>query len=259
MLPQAPTSDTTGWFARDAATFAKVSSVMLGQEIPSALPTRLIVAVDAFGFADTKRRRRPSAGGRQARGLLGDWREEVMAPPGLSSGRAPSARCNRTRLGKPSAPGWTRATPGWPSRLRVVWSRGSMIPEGERAWASLMRQEARARMAYLLPPARSCACRRRRSRRRCVARNCRCSIPCAIASPASAHRADWPAIRRSSLPGAVVDGLPVGLSVIGPRGSDATLVAVARALGDGGVKDLSPNIPEIVEEVAACSSATSRR
>ena len=52
MLPQAPTSDTTGWFARDGATFARVSSVMLGEVIPSALPTRLVVAVDAFGFAD---------------------------------------------------------------------------------------------------------------------------------------------------------------------------------------------------------------
>jgi amidase len=33
-----------------------------------------------------------------------------------------------------------------------------------------------------------------------------------------------------NLPGATVDGLPVGLSIIGPRGSDATLVAVACAL-----------------------------
>ena len=33
-----------------------------------------------------------------------------------------------------------------------------------------------------------------------------------------------------NLPGATVDGLPVGLSIIGPRGSDATLVAVAKAL-----------------------------
>jgi len=33
-----------------------------------------------------------------------------------------------------------------------------------------------------------------------------------------------------SIPGAEVDGLPIGLSIIGPRGSDATLVAVARAL-----------------------------
>src|SRR5499427_6047080 len=52
MMPQAPSSDTTGWFAREAATFAKVSSVMLDEAIPSALPTRLIVAVDAFAFAD---------------------------------------------------------------------------------------------------------------------------------------------------------------------------------------------------------------
>ena len=33
-----------------------------------------------------------------------------------------------------------------------------------------------------------------------------------------------------SLPGAAVDGLPVGLSIIGPRGSDATLVAMAKAM-----------------------------
>src|SRR5436309_3913045 len=52
MLPQAPTSDTTGWFAREAATFARVSEVMLGESIPATLPLRLVVAVDAFGFAD---------------------------------------------------------------------------------------------------------------------------------------------------------------------------------------------------------------
>src|SRR6201995_4754068 len=52
MLPQAPSSDTTGWFARDAATFAKVASVMLDEPIPSTFPDRLIVAVDAFAFAD---------------------------------------------------------------------------------------------------------------------------------------------------------------------------------------------------------------
>jgi len=33
-----------------------------------------------------------------------------------------------------------------------------------------------------------------------------------------------------TIPGATVDGLPVGLSIIGARGSDAILVAVARAL-----------------------------
>src|SRR5271156_3123133 len=41
MLPQAPSSDTTGWFARDAETFARVSAVMLGEAIPEELPRRL--------------------------------------------------------------------------------------------------------------------------------------------------------------------------------------------------------------------------
>jgi amidase len=33
-----------------------------------------------------------------------------------------------------------------------------------------------------------------------------------------------------SVPGTTVDGRPVGLSIVGARGSDATLVAVARAM-----------------------------
>src|SRR5258708_2338771 len=52
MMQQAPTSDTTGWFARDADTFARVSTVMLGEAIPDALPRRLLLAVDAFAFAE---------------------------------------------------------------------------------------------------------------------------------------------------------------------------------------------------------------
>src|SRR5215470_1021174 len=52
MLPQAPSSDTTGWFARDAETFARVSAVLLGEAPAAALPCNLLIAVDAFGFAD---------------------------------------------------------------------------------------------------------------------------------------------------------------------------------------------------------------
>jgi amidase len=47
MMPQAPSSDTTGWFARDARTLARVGEVLLGEPIPTSLPTGLVVAVDA--------------------------------------------------------------------------------------------------------------------------------------------------------------------------------------------------------------------
>jgi amidase len=36
-----------------------------------------------------------------------------------------------------------------------------------------------------------------------------------------------------NLPGADVDGLPIGLSIVGARGSDAALVAVAKAMEAG--------------------------
>ncbi len=36
--------------------------------------------------------------------------------------------------------------------------------------------------------------------------------------------------RHRMVPGALVDGAPVGLSIIGARGSDASLVAVAQAM-----------------------------
>src|SRR5712691_6080276 len=52
MMSQAPSSDTTGWFASDAEIFSRVSAVMLGEAIPDALPTRLVVASDAFALAD---------------------------------------------------------------------------------------------------------------------------------------------------------------------------------------------------------------
>ncbi|HJU89560.1 MAG TPA: amidase family protein, partial [Gemmatimonadaceae bacterium] len=84
MLPQAPTSDTTGWFARDATTFARVSEVMLGEPMATALPTRLVIAIDAFGFADSETAAALQPMVRKLSTLVRDVREELLAPQGLS-------------------------------------------------------------------------------------------------------------------------------------------------------------------------------
>ena len=108
---------------------------------------------------------------------------------------------------------------------------GSMIPAAEQSWAGADAPgSARAHGASAARRAPSSACRRRRSRRRCAGQ------PLSVLDPlrdritclcAQGGLAGHPQV---SLPGATVDGLPVGLSIIGPRGSDASLVAVARAL-----------------------------
>ena len=85
MMPQAPSSDTTGWFARDAETFARVSAVLLGEPIvrPACRP-RLVVAVDAFGLADAETAAALEPMVRSLATLVGDVREDLLAPPGLS-------------------------------------------------------------------------------------------------------------------------------------------------------------------------------
>src|SRR5215468_11103128 len=151
MLPQAPSSDTTGWFARDATTFARVSEVMLGEPIPATLPGRLVVAVDAFGFADAATAAALQPMVRKLSALVPDVREDLLAPPGLSVW----SRAQRTL--QPHEAWLTfkdwleRDNP----RLQFSVARGlalaGTISETDRHWAALMRAEARARLAWLLP------------------------------------------------------------------------------------------------------------
>ena len=109
---------------------------------------------------------------------------------------------------------------------------GSQIPVAERAWAGLMRREARARLRYLLKDG---------------AILCLPTTPCPAPVKGQAippldvvrdritclaAHGGLTGVPQVSLPGATVDGLPVGLSIVGGHGSDATLVAVTKAMED---------------------------
>ena len=230
MLPQAPSSDTTGWFARDATTFAKVSSVLLGETIPDRLPTKLIVAVDAFGFADVGVAAALQPMVERLATLIGAVRDEIMAPQGLSVW----ARAQRTlqphEAWQTFRPWVERDNPRMAFGVARGLLTGAMTSEAERGWAELMRQEARGRMAYLLPPG---------------------TILCLPTTPFPAPKkglslpvlgpmrdritclcshGGLTGVPQVSIPGAEVDGLPIGLSIGGGRGTDVTLVAVARAM-----------------------------
>ena len=231
MMQQAPTSDTTGWFARDAETFARVSAVMLGEPIPDELPKRLVVATDAFAFAepDTAAALEPMVGTLAAL-IGGELRREAMAPPGLAAW----ARAQRTiqpwEAWQTFQEWLDRANPRFAFQVARNLVLGSMIPPAERAWANLLREEARGRMRQLLTPG---------------------TILCLPTTPfpaplrgqslsaldtardrilALCAHGGLTGVPQVTIPGARVDGLPVGLSILGGRGSDATLVAVARAL-----------------------------
>lgn len=233
MLPQAPTSDTTGWFARDAATFAKVSSVMLGEPIPTALPTSLVIATDTFGFADAdvSQALRPMV--TRLASLVGHSREDIMAPPGLSTWARAQRSLQPVEAYNTFKTWLDERNPRFAFAVARNLVMGSMISAADQSWATTMRQEARGRMAYLLPEG-TILCLPTTpfpaplvGQKLSVLDPLRDRITCLCAQGGLAGHP------QVNLPGATVDGLPVGLSIIGPRGSDASLVAVARALAEG--------------------------
>jgi amidase len=203
---------------------------MLDEAVPTTLPRRLIIAVDAFAFAEPEVSAALQPLVERLRVLIGDPREEVMAPAGITQW----ARAQRTL--QPSEAWLTfkdwidRDNPRFAFSVARNIILGSMIPESERAWARLVRHEARGRMGYLLPKG---------------------TILCLPTTPFPAPKRGEPlsvagpqrdrllclcchggltGVPQVSIPGATVDGLPVGLSLVGGHGADAALIAVARAL-----------------------------
>jgi amidase len=230
MLPQAPSSDTTGWFARAADTFTRVSAVLLDEAIPAALPTRLIVASDAFAFATPETAAALAPIVDRLASLTGACREAAMAPAGLIAwGRA--QRTLQPYEAWETFRAWIdRANPRFQFSVARNLIVASLVPESERGWARLVREEARRHLRRLVPPG-TVLCLPTTPFPPPV-----CGLPLAerdflsnqiLCLCAHGGLAGMPQV---SIPGATVDGLPVGLSILGAPGSDTTLVAVARAL-----------------------------
>ncbi|HJU19580.1 MAG TPA: amidase [Stellaceae bacterium] len=234
MMKQAPSSDTTGWFARDADTFARVSRVLLDEEIPDTLPRRLLIAGDAFAFADpeVEEALRPLVARLTA--LIGEAREAVLAPPGLAQwGRA--QRTLQPWEAWQTFKDWVeRDNPRFAYTVARNLFLGSLIPESERRWAELARHDARGHLRRLLPPDTillmpttpfpaplrglpDSETGRLRNRLLCLC--CHGGLT---------------GVPQVTIPGATIDGLPIGLSIVGSRGSDTTLIAVAQTLAAAG-------------------------
>ena len=203
---------------------------MFGEAGPGILPKRLLVATDAFGFADPQVSEALAPIVDRLAALLGDRRDETLAPQGLSVWKA-AQRCLQSSEAWETFHDWLhRRNPRLQYSVARGLTLGSQITDTERTQAALMREEARARVRLLLPPG---------------------TIMCLPTTPfpapflgCSVSELAFPRERITCLacpggltgiphvvlPGGKIDGAPVGLSIVGAPGSDLALLGVARAL-----------------------------
>jgi len=229
-VPLAPSYDSVGWFARDAALFARVAAVLLGGLRPAPAPTRLLIADDLFAAAGLPVTEALKQGVNSVR--AGFSRSDHVD---VAQGELPAWR-NVFRLIQSSeayaAHGvWIAATkPKFGPGVRERFAAAARLDEEEVAAAKALRSEIKKRMddllgadaILLLPSAPGIAPLRGLPEATLDAFRAK-----ALELLCPAGHAGLPQI---SLPLGRLEGCPVGLSLMAPRGGDEMLLELAQVI-----------------------------
>ncbi len=229
VMPLATSLDTLGWFARDAATYERVGAVLLGEDAPGPALSRALVATDVQRWLEDPTV--TAAIGSAMLRLLAPFErvhQVVLAPEGLEERYAVlrSIQAHEAWLAhRPWLEGGGWDLVGAPIRSRFEVGRAVTDMELDAAWTA--RAAVRTALTDLLGDDAVIA------------------LPTLPAIPplVSAPEADLEAFRQRSLPLlcsaglgglpqisiplATVDGVPLGVSLIGPAGRDRALIALA--------------------------------
>lgn len=237
VIPFAPTFDVVGWFARDAQLLERVGGVLLDEASADTLPARLVVARDAVDLVGSDVQAAFEAGLRPIAKLVAGREERVVSPAGLQH---------------------------WFEVFRVV--QGAEIWAQRRDWIASVRPaigpgvRERIDWASTITAQDAAAARAEQEAIRSALRTLLAAgeVLCLPTSPRAAPLRSEPAstleneyrvqamcllciaglggLPQVSLPLATIDGLPLGVSLVGAPGSDMQLLALAsRVLAAGGV------------------------
>lgn len=230
VMPLAPSFDTVGWFARDAGILCRVGEVLLGEASAEApAPQKLLLAEDAFAMVEEGVEAALAPAIEKLESIVGPAARISISTEGNSlldwMGRFRTIQAREFRQAQGDWLDSVQPKIGPEIAERFDWVRS--VKESDAATARLLRVEFSQRMDKLLdggaflclptapgiaPLLNDSAKALRDHRTRVLSLTCIAGL------------AKLPQI---SMPLAQVQGCPVGLSLIGARGSDISLLAFA--------------------------------
>ncbi|KPF55075.1 amidase [beta proteobacterium AAP51] len=233
-LDLAPSFDTCGWFTRDAATFARVAEVLLGADAAPA-PTRLLWPTDLWGQLAAAAEPSAHAAAKQVQTVLGPATPVTVVLDSFEAMYWAFRHLQGREAWLTDGPLIERYAPplGPGVAERFAFSRG--VTDAQVQEASAFRARFTAHLdallgsdgVLLLPTMPDIAPLRSEPESGLEDyRNRAIRLLCA---------AGLAGLPQLSLPLAGRDGAPMGLSLLGPRGSDRALVAMAHTLALAGV------------------------
>lgn len=236
MLLQAPSFDTIGWFARDADTFARVGSVVLPAGSAVQRPQRLVIAEDAWELAEPATRQALETALEKIGALFTASSRVRLSPTSLEDWSG-HQQVLQSREAWESARDWIdQVNPTFSFEVSDRYALARSVTDEQIVIAQAGRDAVITRMNEVFEGGDVVLClpttvspapligQRVSERHTLRLRN--------SALTSIAGNTGRPQI---SLPLVEVDGLPVGLSLLGDYGADEQLIELAREIAGSSV------------------------
>ncbi len=227
ILLQAPSYDTIGWFALDAATFARVAEAVFGSSVTAGVPSRVFIAEDLFEECDPS----VSAALRPVADMvarMASASESIrLAPDGVETWASQQNTLQSIEAWESVADWIDAVNPRFSYQVTERYALATSFTQAQIGEARTTRDAVRQRLDEVLagggflcfptspvvaPTRGQPLSGRRGSQVRIVRLTC---MGGTTGRP------------QLSLPLAEADGLPVGLSIMGSRGDDEALIGFA--------------------------------
>lgn len=231
VIPFAPSFDVAGWFARDAGIFHRVGTALLGDSPAMPTPKRLLYASDAFDLVGTRVKNALEGSIAKAADAVGARKDVIVSLEGLDSWYETFRVLQGAEIWSNLGPWVQTMKPKLGPGIQERFELASRINDVDVAAAKAARGKIRKRMNKLLQMD---------------------DILCLPTSPRVAPFKHDPVedlevlvrqqamsllcisglagLPQVSLPLATLDGLPMGLSLVGRWGADTQLLTLTKQL-----------------------------